>query len=145
LTLLDAYAVVAFLRGEAAADEVGGLLRQGEVRLTSVGLAEVIDQLVRGAGVDVEDVTLDLAELGVLDPVPLDAATGLASGLLRAKHYHRTCCAISMADAVAAETARSMGVRLATSDPHLLDVCHREAIDVVVLPGTDGTRWTAAS
>jgi PIN domain nuclease of toxin-antitoxin system len=143
LTLLDTYAVIAFLRGEAAAVEVGRILQHDDARLTSVGLAEVVDHLVRVAGADVEEVGLDLAELGLLAASPVDPAVGLASGRLRARHYHRTRCAISMADAVAAETARLLDVALATSDPHLLDVCHHEEIDVVVLPASDGSRWTA--
>jgi predicted nucleic acid-binding protein len=143
LTILDAYAVIAFLRGEPAAEEVRLLLEVGDAFLTAVGVGEVIDHLVRSAGVDEENATLDLAELGLLDGSPVDSSLGLASGRLRARHFHRTRCAISMADAVAAETARSPGVRLATSDPHLLDVCDRESIDVVVLTGSNGTRWAA--
>ncbi|BEP15254.1 hypothetical protein acdb102_35650 [Acidothermaceae bacterium B102] len=143
MTLLDAYAVIAFLRGEPAAREVRPLLQAGDAVLTAIGVAEVVDHLVRNAGVDVENAVLDLAELGLLDGTPVDAALGLASGRLRARHYHRTHCAISMADAVAAETARSRHRPLATSDPHLLDVCHRESIDVVILSGSNGSRWTA--
>lgn len=143
MTVLDAYAVIAFLRGEPAADEVRPLLEVGDAFLTAIGVGEVIDHLVRSARVDVENATLDLAELGLLDGSPVDAALGLASGSLRARHYHRTRCAISMADAVAAETARRRAVRLVSSDPHLLDVCHRESIDVVVLTGSNGSRWAA--
>ena len=47
-----------------------------------------------------------------------------------------------MADCVAAEVARSIGRPLATSDPHLLDVCHAEKIALMALPGTDGATWT---
>lgn len=142
MTVLDAYAVIAFLRGEPAAEQVRPLLEVGDAFLTAIGVGEVIDHLVR-VGVDVENATLDLAELGLIDGSVVDSALGLSSGILRGRHYHRTRCAISMADAVAAETARSSGGRLVTSDPHLLDVCHRESIDVVVLTGSDGSRWVA--
>jgi predicted nucleic acid-binding protein len=48
-----------------------------------------------------------------------------------------------MADCIAAQTARAKGEPLATADPHLLDLCHAENIGTFVLPGSDGTRWTA--
>ena len=142
MTVLDAYAVLAFLRDEPAAEEVRPLLESGDARLTAVGLGEVLDHLVRLVAVDEEEAALDVAELGLLDAIAVDSATGAAAGRLRAKHYHRTRCAISMADCVAAEAARSRSDLLATSDPHLLDVCHRESIDVTVLPGSNGSRWT---
>ena len=91
---------------------------------------------------DEEEAVLDLAELGLTDAIAVDAATGAASGRLRARHYHRLRCAVSMADCVAAEIARARNDVLATSDPHLLDVCARESVGVVVLSGSDGTRWT---
>jgi predicted nucleic acid-binding protein len=49
VTVLDAYAVVAYLRGETAAAEVAGLLR-GRTVLSTANAAEVIDQLVRVYG-----------------------------------------------------------------------------------------------
>ncbi|HET9117720.1 MAG TPA: PIN domain-containing protein [Pseudonocardiaceae bacterium] len=143
MTVLDAYAVLAFLRGEPAATEVRPLLEAGGAWLTAVGVGEVLDHLVRVAGVDEEEAVLDLAELGLLHAVAVDAAVGTASGRLRARHYHRSRRAVSMADCVAAEITRARNDVLATSDPHLLEVCARESIGVVVLPGSDGTRWRA--
>lgn len=143
MTILEAYAVLAFLRDEPAAAEVRRLLEPGDARLTAVGLGEILDHLVRLVGVDEEEAVLDLAELGLMDAIVVDTAVGAASGRLRARHYHRSRCAVSMADCVAAETARARDDVLATSDPHLLDVCTRESIGMVVLPGSDGTRWTA--
>lgn len=142
MTILDAYAVIAFLRDEPAAAEVAPLLQAGEAALTAVGLGEVVDQLVRAAGVDEEQIALDLAELGLHDAVVITPIIGAAGGRLRARRYHRTRCPISMADGIAAETARSLARPLATSDPHLLDVCHTESIDVLVLPDSQGARWT---
>lgn len=144
--LLDAYAVIAFLRDERAADEVASLLRSDDdVSLTSVGLAEVIDQLVRLAGIDEEEVSLDLAELGLNDSVAIDSRVGGQAGRLRARYYHRTSCAVSMADCLAAVVARERSVPLATSDPHLLDLCQAERIDVIALPRSDGTRWASST
>jgi hypothetical protein len=47
-----------------------------------------------------------------------------------------------MGDCIAAAAARRTGTSLATSDPHLLDLCHRENIATIVLAGAGGTRWT---
>ena len=143
MTILDAYAVIGCLRGEAAAEEVVPLLRVGDARLTAVGVAEVIDHLVRLAGIDEEEAVPDLAQLGVLEGIAIDSAAGAAAGRLRGRHYHRKRCAVSMADCLAAQTARVTSRSLATSDPHLLDLCHGEGISTTVLPGSDGSRWAA--
>jgi PIN domain nuclease of toxin-antitoxin system len=142
LTILDAYAVLAFLKNETAASEVEVLVAAGGTSLTVVGLAEVLDHLIRISGADEEDASLDVAQLGLDDPLPVGETVAAAAGRLRARHYHRTRCPVSLADCLAAEVARSEHRSLATSDPALLDVCHDEGITVVVLPGSDGTRWT---
>lgn len=118
------------------------MLESGDAVLTSVGVAEVVDHLVRVIGVDEEQAILDVAQLGLLDAQAVDSDLGLAAGRLRARRYHRTRCAVSMADCVAAEVARSLGRPLVTSDPHLLDVCDAERIAFRALPGTDGKTWT---
>ncbi len=111
--------------------------------LTSLGVAEVLDHLVRIVGVDEETATLDLAQLGLLDGVPVEPAHGVAAGRLRARHHHRARCSVSLADCIAVEISRSSGRPLATSDPHVLDVCHAEGVAVTVLPGSDGAIWAA--
>ena len=142
MTILDAYAVLAFLKNEAAASEVEALIAAGSTSLTVVGLAEVLDHLIRLGGADEEYASLDVAQLRLDDPVPIDERLAAAAGRLRARHYHRTRCSVSLADCLAAEVARSQHRSLATSDPALLDVCRDEDIAVIVLTGSDGTRWT---
>lgn len=141
MTILDAYAVIALLRGEPAAAAVEATLNRGDAALTAVGVGEVLDHLVRLAGADEEEAALDVAQLGLLDGIVVTAQLGGAAGRLRARHYHRTRCAVSMADCLAAETARSRSEALATSDPHLLAVCHAEGIAYLVLPQSDGSLW----
>ena len=141
MTVLDAYAVVAYLRAEPAAGEVRTLLDSGDARLTAVGVAEVLDHLVRVVGADEEEAMLDLAQLGLLEGIVVASDLGVAAGRLRARCYHPTRCAVSMADCVAAEAARQATASLATSDAHLLDVCYREGIPAIVLTASDGTRW----
>lgn len=139
MIIFDAFAAVALLKGEPAAREVSGLL--GDGHLTSTGLAEVIDRLVRVHGHDLEDVVLDLAELGLLDALPVDPVDGMGAGLLRAQHYHRSQRAVSLADCVVAQVARRRDGQLATADPHLLDLCDAEGISVIPLPDSTGRRW----
>jgi predicted nucleic acid-binding protein len=141
VTVLDAYAVIAFLRGEPASEHVQPLLEDGSGVLTAVGLAEVLDHLVRLANADEDDAVLDLAQLGLLDALPVPADIGSAAGRLRARRYHRTRCAVRMADCIAAETARATERPLATADPDLLDVCHAERIATRPLPASDSTTW----
>ncbi|MDE3202971.1 MAG: PIN domain-containing protein [Acidobacteriota bacterium] len=145
MTILDAYAVIAFLKAEPAAAEVRPLLDRAEANLTAVGVAEVLDHLVRLAGAEEEVAALDLAQLGLLDGVVVDADLGLAAGRLRARRYHRSRCSVSMADCIAAEAARREATGLATTDPHLLDLCHLEGISAIVLTPSDGTRWEPPS
>ena len=141
MTVLDAYAVLALLKDEPAAAEVQRLLDAGTGALTALGVAEVVDHLVRLVGTDEEDAALDVAQLGLASPDPVDGELALQAGLLRARHYHRRNCAVSLADCVAAESARSLGSAVATSDPHLLDVCRDEGIGVVPLPDSSGNTW----
>lgn len=141
MTVLDAYAVIAFLRGETCADEVDDLLRTDAV-LTSLNAAEVVDQLVRIWGRDGDDVEGDLALLGQagLRVMALDAEAALAAGRLRAAHYDRRICAISMADCVAAVAAVTLGRPLATSDPALAGVLRSAGGAVVALADSSGRR-----
>lgn len=123
MTVLDAYAVIAYLRGEDCASAVGALLRAPAV-LATVNAAEVVDQLVRVWGRDGDDVEGDLALLGEagLRMHPLDAELALDAGRLRARTYRRQDRAVSMADCVAAVTALRLAEPLATSDPALAAV-----------------------
>jgi predicted nucleic acid-binding protein len=140
--VLDAFSVLALLKGEPAARRVRALVEAGGSTLTVLGVAEVIDHLVRIVGVEQEDAALDLAQLDLAEPQPLSAEVVLHAGFLRARHYHRTTRAVSLADCIAAGAARSLDSPLATSDPHLLDLCHEEGIDVIPLPDTRGIIWS---
>ncbi|MGH3848165.1 MAG: PIN domain-containing protein [Pseudonocardiaceae bacterium] len=143
MIVLDAYAVLALLKGEEAVRAVAELLESPEeTALTVLGVAEVLDHLVRLVGADADDAALDLAQLGLANPEPLAADIAMRAGLMRARHYHRSHRAVSLADCVAAETARTRAAPVATSDPHLLDMCTVEAIAVRVLPDTAGNSWS---
>jgi ribonuclease VapC len=139
VTVLDAYAVLAFLRDEPAAAQVATLLASPTV-LSSANAAEVVDQLTRLGGHSADDVHADLALLehtGMrLAPITEDHA--MLAGRLRARYYHRERCAVSLADCMAAATALVEGLPLATADPALASVVRAEGGHVHALPDRRG-------
>jgi len=141
VTILDAFAVIALLKGEPAATAVQLLIRAEGCALTTLGVAEVIDHLVRVVGTTEEDAVLDVAQLGLARPVELDEASATQGAVLRARHYNKKSRAVSLADCVVAHAARTTASAVATSDPHLLDLCRDEGIAVIPLPDSRGRMW----
>lgn len=141
MTVLDAYALVAYLRKEPMADEVADLLRQQTV-LSSVNAAEVIDQLVRVFKRDIDEVHADIGLLchAGLKLEWVSPEVGLSAGRLRARHYHRQQRAVSLADCIAAATALALHRPLATSDPALAGLLRAEGGEVHGLPDSQGRR-----
>jgi len=139
LKVLDAYAVLAYLRAEPCADEVATLLRVPTV-ITAANAAEVLDQLVRVYQRDPDDVHADLALLANagMDIVAVTADHGLAAGRLRARHYHRERCAVSLADCLAAAAALGQDTPLATSDPALAALVRAEGGKIHPLADSNG-------
>ncbi len=145
MIVLDAFAVLAFVMEEPAAAEVHQILVGPEgARLTALGVADVLDHLVRVVGAEPDEAVLDLAELGLPAAVAIDEAGAVRAGLLRARHYHRRQRAVSLADCAAAEVVQRHDATLATADPHLLDLGHAEGIDLRPLRDTTGTLWAPA-
>ena len=144
MIILDAYAVLAFLKDEHAALQVQELIEgDEEAALTLLGIAEVLDRLVRRAGnEEEEEAWLDLVQLGLAASPVLDPQLAARAGLLRARHYDRRTRPISLADCVAAETARRLDAALATADPPLLETCEAEGIAVIALPDSRGAVWS---
>lgn len=141
MTVLDAYALVAYLRDEPCADEVVELLRS-PTALSAANAAEVLDQLVRVFERDADDVHADLALLTTagMQIVPVTGDIGLFAGRLRAKHYHRERMAVSLADCVAAATALTSQLPLATSDPALASLVRSEGGEIYALVDSSGKK-----
>lgn len=139
MTVLDAYAVLAYLRGETAAAEVATLLRD-PTALSAANAAEVVDQLVRVYGRDADDVHADLALLANagMEIVPVTESLGFHAGRLRARYYHRQRMPVSLADCMAAATALDRRKPLATSDPPLAQLIRAESGNVHGLPDSSG-------
>lgn len=136
MTLLDAYALIAFLVGGAAAARVRALLREGDVGVATANLAEALDvaQRVRGLPIVRAMELLDPLLAGPLTPRPLDVIVARRAAETRARHYHRSARPISLADAILLASATKED-RIATADPDVLAVCAAEGIEALTLPG----------
>jgi predicted nucleic acid-binding protein len=136
VTLLDAYALIAFLIGGPAAPQVRSILRDGDAALATTNLVEVLDVSERVHGVPIER-TMEILEPlfeGSLVAVSLSFLIARRAAEIRARHYHRSSRPISLADAVLIASTRPDD-RLATADPDVLAVATDENISTVELPG----------
>ena len=140
-TLIDASALIALLGGEPAAPEVRAILGQGAAGMTTLNLAESVDRLERRYGLTSER-TRPVIE-GLLDDaltlVPLGPAEAWRAAELRAGHYHRTRCPLSLADTVLIASAGT-DRNIASADRHVLRVAASEGVVISVLPDSHGRR-----
>jgi predicted nucleic acid-binding protein len=143
VTFLDAYALVAFIGGEPAAPEVRELLRARDTHVIVVNLAEALDALQRVHGVGADEVR------EVLDPLLLDRTLSIAvseesdawlTASLRARHYDRKSCAVSVPDCFLLAHALAGDGRIATADPAVVAAARVEGVRVVPLPDSTGAR-----
>ncbi len=133
--LLDAFALIALLAEEPAADEVEALLRRGEAAITAINLAEALDVLQRVQGIPRERLQILTTPLvgermtlvGIDERIARDAAD------IRARHYHRTRAPISLADCILI-AATGESDTLATADGPLIRVAEAEKVQVRSLP-----------
>lgn len=133
--LLDAFALIALLAEEPAANDVETVLRRGDAAITAVNLAEALDVLQRVGTISrerLDAVTTPLiAEQLTLMPITERIAREAAD--IRARHYHRTRAPISLADCILlAATGKSD--TLATADRALIRVAEAENARVITLP-----------
>jgi predicted nucleic acid-binding protein len=135
VTLLDAYALIAFLVGGPAAPSVRALLREGDAAVTVTNLAETLDVSQRVYGLEIQRSMelLDPLLQGPLTAIPLDVLLARRAADMRASHYHRTSRPISLADAVLLASAKT-GDRIATADPDILAIADIEKLATVELP-----------
>jgi PIN domain nuclease of toxin-antitoxin system len=133
--LLDAFALIALMGDEPAADQVETLLRTGDAAITAVNLAEALDVLQRLQGISPErlhEVTVPLvAERMKL--VPTDEQIARDAADIRARRYHRTRSPVSLADCVLLASAGESD-SVATADAPLIRVAEAENVKVRALP-----------
>jgi predicted nucleic acid-binding protein len=134
--LLDAFALIALLAEEPAADEVEAILRRGEAAITAINLAEALDVLQRVQKVPrerLDAVTVPLIQESV-ELVPVEESTAREAAHIRARHYHRTRTPVSLADCVLIAAGKSADA-LATADEPLMRVARAEGVQVRELRG----------
>ena len=132
-TLLDAYALIAFLEDEPAAAEVAGLIGSGNSAIPAVNLAEAGQRMLRNADVTADELQQLVGSMP-LGVVPFTEVHAWRAASLRARHYRRRRTEISLADACLLAVATPVD-RVATADPAVLQVAEAEGIVVVELPG----------
>jgi predicted nucleic acid-binding protein len=136
VTLLDANALIAVIRGEPAMERVLAIFREGAVAITTANLAEVFDSVARRAGHShdrIADVVEPLLE-GPLKPVSVDVALARRAAEVRSAHYHRKRQPLSLADCVLLAAASGPQDKIATSDSDVLAVAAELGIETIELP-----------
>jgi PIN domain nuclease of toxin-antitoxin system len=142
--LLDAYALIAFLAEEPAANEVGQLIAGGNTVVAAPNLAETADRLGRVHGIAVQRTRAAVESLEQSTDLRVQAterAHAWRAAELRVKHYHRTRRPLSLGDCLLlAMTTRED--RVATADPHVLVTAEEEQIKWIALEDSQGLRHT---
>jgi PIN domain nuclease of toxin-antitoxin system len=141
VTLLDAYAVLALALDEEAASEIEEIVRSGSVAVPATNYFEATDRLVRRSGWSPNETSERFGLLfdALVDVLPVNAATAWRGALLRARYYHRTACAVSLADCVLLASA-GPDDNIATADPAVAAVARAEGIGLIPLPDSFGQR-----
>jgi PIN domain nuclease of toxin-antitoxin system len=128
-TVLDAYALIALLLDEPAADDVDQIMRGGDAAVTSVNYGEALDRLIRARRIPEPRARAALEPL-LDDPLRrIDVGFTIAERAvrLRARHYHRERTPLSLADCICVAAAGPEGT-VATADEAMLAVSEAEGI-----------------
>jgi predicted nucleic acid-binding protein len=131
MILLDAFALVAFLKGEPETDAVEQLLRGG-VEVSAANLTEALDVVGRLDGVEAKALR-DLVEPLLVGSITLTSITSRhvwRATEIRRRHYRRKKCPLSLGDALLLAVAAGSSGELATGDADLLRVAREEGIAV---------------
>lgn len=134
MTLLDANALIAVVRGEPAMERVLGVIREGATAMTTVNIAEVYDSVARKTGLSYADIGEVIEPLlhGSIAPIPVNVALARRAAEVRSAHYHRNRQALSLADCVLLASAGEND-KIATADPDVLAVAAKLDIETIQL------------
>lgn len=126
MTLLDAYALVAFIAEDPAADEVEALLRGARPGVVVINLAEAVDVCTRVHGLGPHAAHNALGPLlgDVLEVVVSTEVEAWRAAKPRSTYYDKGSSALSLADCLLMA--------------HVADASRREGVDVHALPDTSG-------
>ncbi len=139
MTLLDAYALVALLADEPAANDVERLLRGGDCGIVLVNLAEAIDvtqRVHRFSSADVRTAVEPLLGEALTVVVPTEEEAWRAADIRR-RRYDRRASPLSLADCFLLATA-TVDDSIATADPPLALTARDEGLRVIGLPDSTG-------
>jgi predicted nucleic acid-binding protein len=116
-------------------DPVRAILREDESAMTTANILEVFDVSSRRYEVPPPRVAriVDPLFRRKIRAIPLDIAIALWAAEIRGRHYHRSSCPLSLADAILLASARP-GDRIATADRAVLDTANVIGIEVLELP-----------
>jgi uncharacterized protein with PIN domain len=133
--------LISLFRNEPGAEEVEQIVRRGGATIASVNLAEVVDQLQRVAGAQLSDVVDAVSTLvpGTISLIEPTMAHAVRAAEIRARRYHRTRSALSLADCFALSVAADNGT-LATADGPLLRAVRAEGTAAIPLRDSRGRR-----
>ena len=136
MTLLDAYALIAYLIGGPAQERVKSILREGRTGVATANLVEIFDvaERVHRLPVPLASEKIEGLFAGPLSMIHLDEHLARRAAELRVEHYHRSRSPLSLADVILIASARS-GDRIATADPDVLTTASNLGIETVELPG----------
>lgn len=137
--ILDASALIAFLRQEPAADTVEQLLNGGKTAMVSLNLAESVEILMRIDSIPrakLEEIVVPLISKAVA-MIDLDSELSWQAAELRATHYHRRDLPISLADC-SLLAAASKDDTIVTSDLPILRLAGRLGVQAQQLPDSSG-------
>ncbi|MGI8439152.1 MAG: type II toxin-antitoxin system VapC family toxin [Thermoleophilaceae bacterium] len=111
--VLDAYAIVALLRDEAAAEQIEQTIATGRAGASWVNLGEVYYSLARRGGHSAAAAAVERVSRRILTDEPSAASIVAAAGI---KARHR----LSYAEAFAVEVAERHRAPLLTGDPEIV-------------------------
>ena len=132
--LLDAFALIALLAEEPAAEQVETLIRRGDTAITPINLAEALDVLQRVGQIPRERLqTLTTPLIGEhIKLAQIDEQIARDAADIRARRYHRTRCPLSLADCILLAATGSSDT-LATADRALIRTAEAENVTVTAL------------
>jgi PIN domain nuclease of toxin-antitoxin system len=131
-TVLDAFALIALLHDEPAANEVERLIASRDASMSTVNLAEAGQWMLRHATTTPTELRELVGSLPI-SLIPYTQEHAWRSAELRASHYRRRDSAVSLADCCLVAIATRVD-RVATADPAVLRMAEAEGIATVTLP-----------
>lgn len=131
--VLDSFAVLAFLGGEAGMERVQAVLQaakrgQASVHMSSICLGEVLYITERERGLSVAQKIL-----AAIEQMPIDILDATRARVLAAAHI-KANYRVSYADAFAVAAAQEIGAAVLTGDPEFATVEAANVIHVEWLP-----------